>query len=214
MIERANIAAKPIIVLSQMLESMVQNSKPTRAESSDVANAVLDGTDVCSLSSETAIGKHPINAIKMMSKICAEAERCVNYRKTFETTIKYTPHPVSIAEAVAQSAVRSVQHFCIDLIIVITDTGNICRLLAKYRPPVPIFACCVSNTVIRNLQFVWGIQGYKIPSYQGTENLLQLVIRHAKELKMVTTGHKAVCIHSASEETPDESNMLKIIEID
>ena len=143
----------------------MHESKPTRAESSDVANAVLDGVDVCSLSAETAIGKNPVYATHIMSKICAEAERCINYKQVFETTIQYTPHPVSIAEAVAQSAVRSVQHLNIDLIMVVTDTGNICRLLAKYKPPVPIFACCVSNAVIRHLQFVWGIQGYKIPSY-------------------------------------------------
>ena len=196
-----------------MLESMVTNSKPTRAESSDVANAVLDGADCCSLTSETAVGKHPVAAVKMMAKICAEAERCINYKRSFDTTILYTPHPVSIAEAVAQSAVRSVQALNIDLIVVITDTGHICRLISKYRPPVPIFACCCSNQVIRNLQNVWGIQGYKIPSYQGTENLLQLVIQQAKKLKLVTTGHKAVCIHSASEETPDESNILKMIDI-
>lgn len=148
-----------------MLESMITYIKPTRAESSDVANAVLDGVNCCSLTNETAVGKYPIEAVKLMSKICAEAERCINYKRSFDTTILYTPHPVSIAEAVAQSAVRSVQSLNIDLIVVITDTGNICRLISKYRPPVPIFACCVSNTIIRNLQFVWGIQGYKIPSY-------------------------------------------------
>jgi pyruvate kinase len=114
---------------------------------------------------------------------------------------------------VAQSAVGTVQNLNIDLIVVITDTGNICRLLSKYKPPVPIFACCVSNSVIRGLQIVWGITGYKIPSYQGTEQLLQLVIQQAKKMRLADKGHKAVCIHSASEETPDESNIMKIIEI-
>lgn len=120
---------------------------------------------------------------------------------------------MTITEAVAQSAVSTVQHLHIDLIVVITDTGNICRLLSKYKPAVPIFACCVSNNVIRSLQMVWGVTGYKIPSYQGTENLLRLVIEQAKAMKMVKKGHKAVCIHSSSEETPDESNIMKIIEI-
>jgi pyruvate kinase len=106
-----------------------------------------------------------------------------------------------------------VQELNIDIIIVITDTGHICHLLSKYKPPVPIFACCVSNQVIRQLQLVWGIFGYKIPSYQGTEHLLQLVIKQAKELKLSKPGHKAVCIHSSSEETPDASNIMKIIDI-
>lgn len=127
--------------------------------------------------------------------------------------MKYTPLPVSTTEAMAQSAVGTVQNLDIDLIVVITDTGNICRLLAKYKPQVPIFACCVSNHVIRALQLVWGVTGYKIPSYQGTENLLRLVIDQAKAMKLVQSGHKAVCIHSSSEETPDESNIMKIIEI-
>jgi pyruvate kinase len=213
MIDRANVAGKPIITAYQMLDSMFHKTRPTRAETSDVANAVLDGSDVVVCSRETSHGKYPFQTVFHMAKICAEAERCFNYKQRFEHVVQYTPLPVGTTEAVAQSACGTVHNMNIDLIVAITDTGNICRLLAKYKPSVPIFACCVSNNVIRSLQLVWGVTGYKIPSYQGTENLLRLVIEQAKALKIVSKGHKAVCIHSSSEETPDESNIMKIIEI-
>lgn len=91
-----------------MLESMVSNPTPTRAEASDVANAVLDGTDAVTLSGESAYGAYPVQAVQIMSKICAEAERCYNYKRNFYDIRAYTPHPVSIAEAIAQSAVGTV----------------------------------------------------------------------------------------------------------
>ena len=145
MIEKANVAAKPVITAFQMLESMVSNIRPTRAEASDVANAVLDGTDAVTLSRESSHGMYPIETETIMSKICMEAERCYNYKRQYNDIRFFTQFPVSTAEAIALSAVGTVNELHIDLIIVITDTGNICRLVSKYRPQVPIFACCVSN---------------------------------------------------------------------
>jgi len=165
MIEKANIAAKPILTATQMLESMIKSNKPSRAEASDVACAVLDGTDAVLLSSETAHGSHPISAVTMMAKICAEAERCIDYKQTFNDIRLYTTAPLGTAEAIASSAVSTVLDLNIDLIIVVTDTGSIARLVSKYRPPVPILACSVVNSVIRNLQTVRGVWGYKIPAY-------------------------------------------------
>ncbi len=101
MIEKANIAAKPILTATQMLESMVKSNKPSRAEASDVACAVLDGTDAVLLSSETAHGSHPISAVTMMAKICAEAERCIDYKQTFNDIRLYTTAPLGTAEAIA-----------------------------------------------------------------------------------------------------------------
>lgn len=149
MIEKANIVAKPIITAFQMLESMTKSKRPTRAEASDVANSVLDGTDAVTLSAESASGKFPVQTVEMMSKIIIEAERCYNYKRGYYDLKSYTPHPISTAEAIASSAVGAVHDLHVDLIIVITDTGNICRLLSKYKPSVPIFACCVSNSIIR-----------------------------------------------------------------
>ena len=214
MIEKANIAAKPVVTATQMLESMISAPRPTRAEASDVANAVLDGTDCVMLSGETANGDYPINAVTLMSKCCAESERCIDYKRSYNDIKMYTPPPVSTAEALAASAVSTALDLEIDLIVVLTDTGHMARLVAKYRPNCPILACSVSLSVIRQLNVARGVLGFKIPSYQGTDNLVQLVIRQAKEMNLCKPGRKVITIHGTSEETPDESTILKIIDVD
>ena len=159
-----------------MLESMIGNPRPTRAEASDVANAVLDGTDAVMLSGESANGAYPINAVTIMSKCCAEAERCIDYKRTFNDIKLFTPSPVSTSESLAASAVSTVQDLNVDLIIVLTDTGHLARLVAKYRPAVPILACSTSQSVIKQLNVARGVIGYKIPSYQGVDTLLNATV--------------------------------------
>ena len=121
-----------------MLESMIKAPRPTRAEASDVANAVLDGSDAVMLSGESANGAYPIT---IMARICAEAERCIDYKQSFNDIKNFTTAPLGTAEAIASAAVATVLDLNIDLIIVITDTGSLARLVSKYRPPVPILAC-------------------------------------------------------------------------
>ena len=193
---------------------MIKAPRPTRAEASDVANAVLDGSDAVMLSGESANGLYPINAVTIMAKICAEAERCIDYKQSFNDIKLYTTAPLGTAEAIASAAVATVLDLNIDLIIVITDTGSLARLVSKYRPPVPLLACSVVRSVIRNLQTVRGVWGYKIPSYQGSDNVIQMVVKVAKENHLVKSGGKVVCIHSTNEDTPDESNIMKIVDVE
>ena len=167
MIEKANIAAKPVVTATQMLESMIKAPRPTRAEASDVANAVLDGSDCVMLSGETAGGDYPINAVTIMSKCCAEAERCVDYKRTLNDIKMFTPAPVSTAEALAASAVSTALDLQIDLIIVLTETGLMARYVSKYRPSIPILACSANDAVIRQFNVVRGVTGHKIDSYSG-----------------------------------------------
>jgi len=149
MIEKANVAAKPVVTATQMLESMINAPRPTRAEASDVANAVLDGTDCVMLSGESANGAYPIESVTIMSKICCEAEKTIDYKRLYDDIRSYTSPPVPTAEAVAAAAVGCVNDLQIDLVIVLTDSGKLARLVAKYRPRVPILAISVSNPVIR-----------------------------------------------------------------
>jgi len=149
MIEKANLAGKPVVTATQMLESMIKAPRPTRAEASDVANAVLDGSDCVMLSGETANGDYPLNAVTIMAKICVEAEKMIDYKRLFTDLKLYSPGPLATAEAVASAAVSTVLDLNIDLIIVLTDTGKIARYVAKYRPPVPILACSISMPVVR-----------------------------------------------------------------
>lgn len=155
-----------------MLESMIKAPRPTRAEASDVANAVIDGSDCVMLSGETANGDYPLNAVTIMAKICVEAEKMLDYRKICNDLRLYTPAPLATAEAVSFAAVSTVLDLQVDLIIVLTDTGKIARYVAKYRPPVPILACSISMPVVRQLNTSRGVIGYKIPSFQGTDNLI------------------------------------------
>lgn len=214
MIEKANVASKPVITATQMLESMISNPRPTRAEASDVANAVLDGTDAVMLSGESANGGYPIQAVTIMSKCCAEAERCIDYKTIFSDIKGFTPSPVSTSEALAASAVSTIQDLNVDLIIVLTDTGHLARLVAKYRPSTPILACSVSLSVIRQLNLSRGVIAFKIPSYQGTDNLLALTVQQAKERGLCKPGRKVISLHGTDEETPDESSILKIIDVE
>lgn len=141
MIEKANLAAKPVITATQMLESMIKAPRPTRAEASDVANAVIDGTDCVMLSGESANGDYPINAVTIMSKICTEAERTLNYRGIFNELKLNTPVPCTTAESVASAICAAVLDMKdLELILIPTVTGNMARLVAKYRPAVKIFA--------------------------------------------------------------------------
>ena len=150
MIEKANIAAKPIVTATQMLESMIKAPRPTRAEASDVANAVLDGTDCVMLSGECASGDYPINAVSIMSKICVEAEKTINYKRVFNDLKMYTPSPVSTAEAVASAVCSAIlDQKDISLIIVLTESGKLARLVSKYRPEVNILACSINGHAVR-----------------------------------------------------------------
>ena len=214
MIEKANIAAKPVITATQMLESMINAPRPTRAEASDVANAVLDGTDATMLSGESANGAYPVEAVTIMARCNCEAERCLDYRRLYQDTKTNTKEPMGTAEAIASAAVGTVLDLNIDLIIVLTDTGSIARLVSKYRPPVRVVACSMNASVVRNMNTCRGIWGYKIPSYNGQADIVKSVINVAKERGFVHPGSKVITILSKNEETPDESNILNIVDVE
>ena len=149
MIEKANLKAKPVVTATQMLESMIDRPRPTRAEATDVANAVLDGSDCVMLSGETANGKYPVNAVSMMSKISTEAEKMINYKQLYKEIKSQSGIPSLTAESIASSAASSALDLNIDLIVVLTDSGRIARYMAKYRPIQPILACTTSSSVAK-----------------------------------------------------------------
>jgi pyruvate kinase len=197
-----------------MLESMIKAPRPTRAEASDVANAVLDGTDCVMLSGETANGDYPINAVTIMGKICAEAERTINYRRLFSDLKQYTPSPVDTAESVASALCSAVlEQKEISLIIVLTDTGKLARLVSKYRPEVKILACSLTSNSVRQMCAMRGVIGMKIPTFQGSDNVINFLIHEAKNMGLTKKGAKIAAIYGTNEETPDESNIMKILEV-
>lgn len=210
MIDKANLAGKPIITATQMLESMIKNPRPTRAEATDVANAVLDGTDCVMLSGETANGSYPTVSVDIMARLCVEAESCVNYDNVFNMICKYTAKPIMNKEAVCSASVKTAQQIGAKLIIVITETGATARMVAKYRPLQPILALCMSANVIRQLNISRGVFCLKIPSFLGTENIINDAVKYAVESGMCQKGDNIVCLMSQNEESPESVNIMKI----
>lgn len=215
MTEKANLASKPIITATQMLESMIKAPRPTRAEASDVANAVLDGSDCVMLSGECADGDYPINVVSIMAKICVEAEKTINYKRVFNDLKMYTSTPTTTAEAVASAVCAAVlDQKDVSLIIVLAESGKLAKYVSKYRPEVSVLACSSNASVVRQMNCMRGVAGFKIPTEQANDNVIKFVIAEAKKMNMTKTGAKIAVLHATHEDTPDESNTMKIINIE
>lgn len=154
-IRRAAEWRKPVIIATQMLESMIENPRPTRAEASDVANAVFDGTDAVMLSAETASGRYPREAVAMMSRIVVEAER--NMASFSEPRRRRHRRQVSVAEAICESIAHAAEDLPMGAIAVFTETGNTARMISKYRPRVCIYAFSQNGPVCNRMNLFWGV---------------------------------------------------------
>jgi len=152
-IHRAAEWRKPVITATQMLESMIDNPRPTRAEASDVANAIFDGTDAVMLSAETATGRFPREAVTMMAKIVVEAEQ--NMRDF--TRRRRDRHALGIAETICESIAHAAEDLSMGAIAVFTETGNTARMISKYRPKAPIYAFSRSHAVCNRMNLLWGV---------------------------------------------------------
>jgi pyruvate kinase len=169
-IRRAAEYRKPVITATQMLESMIENPRPTRAEASDVANAIYDGTDAVMLSAETAAGKYPVEAVKMMAKIVTETE---THRRDSEgwDTRPGRVH-LSIAETICESMAHASEDVDVAAIAVFTESGATARQLSKYRPKPPIYALSSIDAVINRMCMLWGVHPIKCPKLNTTEQMV------------------------------------------
>jgi pyruvate kinase len=172
-IRRAAEYRKPVITATQMLESMVENPRPTRAEASDVANAVYDGSDAVMLSAESAAGKYPVEAVRMMARIVSETE------DQMQLTPLAAPHTSSrvrltIAETICESMAHATEDLDIAAIAVFTETGATARQLSKYRPKPPVFALSSSEEVINRMPLLWGVQPILCPKLTTTEQMVTI----------------------------------------
>ena len=171
-IRRAGEYRKPVITATQMLESMIENPRPTRAEASDVANAIYDGTDAVMLSGESAMGKYPLEAVSMMSRIVMEAERTIKEQNSQAPRV-HESH-LSIAETICEATAHAAEDLDLRGIALFTESGTTARQLSKYHPPAPIFALSPIDVTINRLNLLWGTVPIRCPKVNSTEAMVDL----------------------------------------
>lgn len=186
-------AAKPVITATEMLESMIENPRPTRAEASDVANAVLDGSDAVMLSGETAIGKHPVRVVEAMRQIIREAE---HYRREYRQGLDNPPGQLEqtedITNSVSFTACRLAEQVGAKAIACLTNSGATARSIARHRPSMPIYAFTDNRRVVNRLGVLWGTQAFHIPFQDDTDRGIELVHQVLSEHELVVPGDLVV----------------------
>ncbi|OQR90815.1 pyruvate kinase [Achlya hypogyna] len=210
-IRKANLANKPVVTSTQMLQSMTKCPTPSRAECTDVANAVIDGSDCIMLSGETAKGQYPVEAVATMARICIEAEGSLNYPSLYTHLRDATVKPIPICEAVAASAVETAIDIQAKLIVALTDSGYSAKCIAKYRPEARVLAVTARPVVARQLAGLSrGLTCLRVASMAGSDDqLIDVAIEHAKQQRWIANHDIVVVVHGLA---PGLSNVVKIIQ--
>jgi len=216
MISKSNAAHKPVITATQMLESMIKNPRPTRAELTDVANAVLDGTDCVMLSGETASGDYPIAAVQIMHKICAEAEIVegqTDFHSLFAGLKLNSPTAVTIAETVASYAVATAIDLNAALIITMTETGLTTRLVCKYRPPIPVIAITSWQHTVQHLTITRATIPMFVEQLHRADKLVEQALELAWQKKLIKQGSRVVLVSGIMEGVAGKTNSMRVLTI-
>jgi len=209
LINKCNLQGKPVITATQMLDSMQRNPRPTRAEASDVANAIFDGTDAIMLSGETAAGQYPVESVKMMATIATRVERSLVYQDIFRKRIEEV-RP-SIADAICQSVAHTALSLDVVAIVAPTESGHTAKMISKYRPKSPIIAVSADDRVCRKLALVWGVQAYlaQDPVY-STDEMLEGAIQASKDTGIVKSGDTVVIAAGVPIGETGTTNLMKV----
>lgn len=210
-IRACNQAGKPVITATQMLQTMIDNPRPTRAEASDVANAILDGTDAVMLSGETAVGRYPVEAVDMMAAICANAEAHLPYGRLLRNAnIEETCDRPTITGAISCSAVEIAGEVGARAIVTATMTGTTARMVARHRPSSPVVAVTPNPTTLCRLSLVWGVSPVKVAEFATTDDMVQMMVRAAQERGVVAWGDTVVLTAGIPFGSGGVTNMLKV----
>ena len=207
-IDRSFSFGKPIVTATQMLDSMMVNPRPTRAEISDVANAIYDGTSAIMLSGETAAGAYPVEALKTMSAIAERTENEPHYR---DERFKDAAHgQISVSDATAHAACLTARDVNAAAIVTVSESGNTARLLRKYRPTQPIIACVMNEQVQRQLSLSWGITSLLMGPAKSTDELIEMSTALAQKNGYLHNGELAVVTAGVPVGVSGTTNMIKI----
>lgn len=207
-IKKCNIAGKTVITATQMLDSMIRNPRPTRAETNDVANAVLDGTSAVMLSGETASGKYPLKAVVTMRKICEYTESTVDHNEILENRIKDVEN--SMTNSIGRSACVIARDLAANAIITATTSGNTSRAIAKFRPETPIIASTPFEKIKNQLSLVWGVRPVKVLNFKDTDNLIDASMEVSVKKGFLKSGDLVVLTAGVPTGIAGSTNLLKI----
>lgn len=217
-IHKCNEAGKVVITATQMLDSMIRNPRPTRAEVTDVANAVYDGTDVVMLSGETAMGKYPVEALKMMVQICEVSEQYLDTNAYHQRRISMED-AMNISNAVCYSSVSTAHSLKARVIIAPSITGYTTRLLSKWRPSIQVIGLSPSAAAVRQMQIYWGVRPFQAKRAESTDVLIESSLDLLKEKNVIADGDVVVVtagvVNRISRNKPaTHTNIMRIIEVD
>jgi pyruvate kinase len=208
MIEKCNRAGKPVITATQMLDSMQRNPRPTRAEASDVANAIFDGTDAIMLSGETAAGKYPMESVQTMAAIAVRAESALRYREIFQKQAQ--AQQTSVTEAISQAVANSALDLDAKAIVTSTESGYTARMVSKYRPKSPIIAVTPREHVLRQLQLVWGAVPVQGTLAGSTDEMFNIAVEGALSTGFVRMGDTVIITAGVPVGRSGTTNLIKI----
>jgi pyruvate kinase len=205
-IARANRAGVPVITATEMLESMVTSNRPTRAEASDVANAIWDGTDAVMLSQETSVGAHPVDAVRAMARICQAAQK----HPAFERAREMWREPGQIGSAIAHAAASTATELQARAIIAFTESGMTALRCSKARPPMPVIAASPHPEVLRRTALYSGVIPLLVSPGHDTDEMIANATRAAVESGMVRSGDRVVVVAGVPVGRPGQTNLLKV----
>ena len=217
-IRKCNLACKPVITATQMLDSMIRNPRPTRAEVTDVANAVYDGTDAVMLSGETAMGKYPVEALKMMAQICENSEQYLDYNAYRQRRVS-AENEKNISNAVCYSSVATAHDLNAKVIIAPSISGFTTRLLSKWRPGAQIIGLSPSASAVRQMQIYWGVRPFQAKRADSTDVLIESSLDLLKSKGVIADGDIAVVtagvVTRANRHEPaTNTNIMRVVVVD
>ncbi|MBF7081893.1 pyruvate kinase [Desulfallas sp. Bu1-1] len=207
-IEKCNQAGKPVITATQMLESMIHNPRPTRAEASDVANAILDGTDAVMLSGETAAGKYPVEAVETMARIAAHAESAIRFDELLKNKRRALSNTVT--DAISHATVSIAHALGAAAIISSTESGYTAKMVSKYRPSAPVIAVTPHARVLRKLALVWGIQPLLVGKTEDTDNMIAAAVEVSLSAGLIKPGDLTVITAGVPVGVHGTTNLVKV----
>lgn len=208
LIKKCNAQGKPVITATQMLDSMQRNPRPTRAEASDVANAIFDGTDAIMLSGETAAGTYPVEAVQTMHNIASRAESALDHKEILSARSRDNEH--NITDAIGQSVAHTALNLDVNAIITPTESGHTARMISKYRPKAPILAVTANEATKRGLTLVWGVYPQIGKEARTTDEMLDVAVEESVNSGLVKHGDLVVITAGVPVGEAGTTNLMKI----